>query len=325
MRLPFELLSEQDYPAQIGRVQGELAKVKTTGTFARNPGETIYYELYEQAGAKGWVAISHGFEEATVKYAEVIWYFLQAGYNVAICDHRGHGNSFRQVPELWLTHVDKFTDYCEDYRYFLQEVVLPQTAGLPCYLLGHSMGGAIAALTLELFPELPVEKLVLSSPMIAPKTQRVPFGVALFLARFFIAIGKGKDCLFNQRVFTGEEDFDGDWACATSYARYCWYLQVQREHEQYQNNAATYCWLRESLLVTKKLMQPERCANLRLPVLLLQAGQDTMVKNEAQDKFLAQLPNVRKVAFPTARHEIFRSEDATVGRFMEEILNFLEN
>lgn len=325
MRLPFELLSEQDYPAQIERVQGELAKVKTTGTFARNLGETIYYELYEQAGAKGWVAISHGFEEATVKYAEVIWYFLQAGYSVAICDHRGHGNSFRQVPELWLTHVDKFTDYCEDYRYFLQEVVLPQTADLPCYLLGHSMGGAIAALTLELFPELPVEKLVLSSPMIAPKTQGVPFGVALFLARFFIAIGKGKNCLFNQRVFTGEEDFDGDWACATSYARYCWYLQVQREHEQYQNNAATYCWLRESLLVTKKLMQPERCANLRLPVLLLQAGQDTMVKNEAQDKFLAQLPNGRKVAFPTARHEIFRSEDATVGRFMEEILNFLEN
>ncbi|MCD8188776.1 MAG: alpha/beta hydrolase [Clostridiales bacterium] len=323
MRLPFELLSEQDYPAQIERVQGELEKVKTTGTFARNPGETIYYELYRQPETKGWVAISHGFEEATVKYAEVIWYFLQAGYSVAICDHRGHGNSFRQVPELWLTHVDKFTDYCEDYRYFLVEVVLPQTESLPVYLLGHSMGGAIAALTLELYPELSVKKLVLSSPMIAPQTQGVPFGVALFLARFFIAIGKGKDCLFNQRVFTGEEDFDGVWGCATSYTRYCWYLQVQREHEQYQNNAATYCWLRESLLVTKKLTKPERCANLRLPVLLLQAGQDTMVKNEAQDRFIAQLPNGRKAVFPTARHEIFRSEDATVGRFMEEILTFL--
>lgn len=318
--MDIHIIPEEHYAREMEPVTAQLAQLRVSGYFTRQPDEKIYYELYSQENAKGWVALSHGFVEAAAKYAELIWYFFQAGYCVAICDHRGHGNSFREVKDLWLTHVRRFTDYCEDYHFFLEHIVVPKLNGLPLFLLGHSMGGAIAARTLELFPELPVRRLVLSSPMIAPQTQGFPKWTALLIARFFIAIGRGKACLFNHQVFTGQEDFGSDWCCATSYARYCWYLNVQRENPQYQNNAATYRWLEQALLIAGPLLK--NAPSLRLPVLLLQAGEDTMVKNDAQEEFVTRLPDGRVERFPTARHEIFRSEDAIVRQFMEKVLAF---
>lgn len=319
-----EILSEKSYSTEMERIGAELEKLCAPGTFARVEGEEIFYELYQRPQARGWVALSHGFAESAAKYAELIWYFVQEGYNVAICDHRGHGNSCRQVKELWLTHVERFTDYTDDYAYFLRRIVVPRLDGLPLYFVGHSMGGAIAALTTELNPDLPVKKLILSSPMIAPQTMGIPRWLSLLMTRFFILIGRGDRCLFNQRIFTGEEDFDSDWCCATSYNRYLWYLGVQRKNEQYQNNAATYRWAQESMLVGKKILKPEHLANLTMPILLLQAGRDTMVVNSKQDELISKVPNGCMVRFPTAKHEIFRSEDQVVKQFMEEIFHFIE-
>lgn len=319
-----EILSEKSYFAEMNRIGSELQKLRTAGTFARKSGEDIYYELYQRPEAKGWVALSHGFVESSAKYAELIWYFVEEGYHVAICDHRGHGNSYRQVKELWLTHVEQFTDYVDDYAYFLREIVIPKLDGLPLYFMGHSMGGAIAALTTERNPDLPIKKLILSCPMIAPQTMGIPRWLSLMMTRFFILIGRGNRCLFNQRIFTGEEDFDSDWCCATSYNRYLWYLGVQRENEKYQNNAATYRWAQESMLVGEKILKPEHLANLTMPVLLLQAGHDTMVENGKQDELISKVSNGRIVRFPTAKHEIFRSEDKVVKEFMETIFHFIE-
>lgn len=317
------VLPEKNYPAEMAQVEEKLDALRSTGTFARKTGETIYYELYRVPEAKGWIAISHGFTENTVKYAEVIWYFVQEGYSVAICDHRGHGRSFRSVEENWLTHVDKFDDYSDDYAYFIREVIAPELNGLPLFLMGHSMGGAIAAHVAERFPELPLKKLILCSPMIAPQTAGVPKWMTVGITQFYILTGRGKTKLFNQSIFDGVEDFLRD-SCATSEARYRWFLSVQKRSPLYQNSAATYYWLKESVLQTKRLLKKENAAKIKMPVLLLQAGLDVMVENSKQDELIAKVPNGRKVVFPKAKHEIFRSDDETVEKFMNTILNFIE-
>ena len=318
------LLTEEHFAQQIQEVRQKLDAMRTSGTFARTPGEKLYFELYQKPEAKGWVAISHGFTESTVKYSEVIWYFVQEGWNVAICDHRGHGKSFRQVQPSWLTHVDRFDDYSDDFACFIKNVIEPRLNGLPLYLIGHSMGGAIAAHVVERFPELPVKKLVLCSPMIAPVTGGIPKGVVTAICRSMILVGRGKACNFAQHGFNGEDDFGTDWCCATSKARHAWYLEIQRSHEEYQNAAATYTWLKESILQTKKVLNRKNTAKVQIPVLLLQAGKDTMVENDREDELVDRLPNARKVTFPEARHEIFRCTDPEVERFMDSILNFLE-
>ncbi len=319
-----KILSEESFSARIDSIVEEIAGVRECGTFERVAGEPVYYELYRAKTPKGWMAISHGFTESTVKYAEVIWYFLNEGYSVAICDHRGHGRSYRAVKDKSLIHVEHFNDYCDDFACFVRNVIAPAAEGLPIFLMGHSMGGAVAARLMERHPDLPIEKVILCSPMIAPATQGIPAGVTLAIAQFFIAIGKGKEMVFAHHPFDGGDDFGTEGCCALSRRRHKWYLEIQRKEERYQTCAATYSWLREALLQTKEVLKPSNLERVRVPVLLIQSGLDTMVKNEVQDKLVEGLPNARKLVLPNARHESFRCNEEDIKLFMESILDFIE-
>lgn len=319
-----KLLREEHYAEEMSRVRRALDRIRVAGTFARKKDEKLWFELYPARNPRGWLAISHGFTEGSMKYTELIWYFVNEGWSVAICDHRGHGKSFRQVEPLWLTHVDRFQDYVEDFAGFLTHVVEPRRAGLPLAVLGHSMGGAVAAHLAERHPELNIFRLVLCSPMIAPSTGERSRRVVEALSRALCLARQGRKCNFAQRPYDGADNFGQPWCCATSSARYHWYWDYVRTHEHYQNSAATYAWLREAIAQTRILFRRRNVERLRIPVLLLQAGQDTMVDNALQDRLVERLPSARRVVFPEARHEIFQCTDAEVERFMDVILAFLE-
>lgn len=320
--MTYSLIHEANYQQEMQeKVLPALEAVRTEGTFERLAGEKLYYELYRPAGYTAWVVICHGFCESIPRYAEVIWYFLREGYAVAIPEHQGHGRSARKVEQTWLTHVERFDDYAEDFTCFLEQIVFPTAGEMPVYLFAHSMGGAVALRTLERTPGLPFRKLVLSSPMIAPRTGGLPKWLTLAITRFFILLGKGDACLFNQKAYTGQDDFGSDWCCSTSRPRYAWVQKLVAEQPELQNCSATYRWLQEAVLITDKILA--EAGKITLPTLLCQAGKDTMVFPEPQDEFLRRIPNGRKAVFPEAKHETFRCDDATVERFFETVLSFL--
>lgn len=72
------------------------------------------------------------------------------------------------------------------------------------------------------------------------------------------------------------------------------------------------------------MLDPANTERVQIPVLLMQAGRDTMVLNDKQDELVELLSHARKVEFPDAKHEIFRGTDAQVQRFMETIFHFIE-
>ena len=76
--------------------------------------------------------------------------------------------------------------------------------------------------------------------------------------------------------------------------------------------------------MTGKILAPEAAARLRMPLLFLTAGRDTLVRNDAIERLCALAPDTRRVHFPESRHEIYRGEDQTVQRWMEAVLAFLE-
>ncbi|MCD8342320.1 MAG: alpha/beta hydrolase [Clostridiales bacterium] len=320
--MELSLIHEANYDAEMERrVLPALSALRQAGTVCPRPAQPIYYELYRPQAPRGWVVISHGLCESILKYQETIWYFLQAGYAVAMPEHRGHGHSFRPVKDLKLTHVERFDDYVEDFLFFFRQVVQPKAEGLPIFLYGHSMGAAVALRAVEENPTLPVQKLVLSSPMIAAKTKGIPRWLALAMARLAVALGQGQRYVLGQRANVGPESFGQSWCNATSKARFLWYCRLVEAHPELQNSSVSYCWLREALLVEKPMLD---CgAGVSIPVLLCQAGQDAMVKSEAQDALLALLPQGEKALFPQARHEIFRSDDATVEAYFRRVLEFL--
>lgn len=93
-----------------------------------------------EAGSKAALVIVHGLGEHSSRYAHVAERLGQIGVETHTWDHRGHGRS----PGT-RAFVNRFDEYLADLDRFL-ETLKAQAPGKPVFVLGHSMGGAIAAL-----------------------------------------------------------------------------------------------------------------------------------------------------------------------------------
>jgi len=91
----------------------------------------------ENGKARARVLIVHGLSEHSARHLNTVGALTRAGYDVVRFDLRGCGKSGGE--RQW---VERFGDYVED----VSKVVnwIETQPGLPLYLLGHSMGGAIA-------------------------------------------------------------------------------------------------------------------------------------------------------------------------------------
>lgn len=261
--------------------------------------------------------VAHGFTESIEKYHEVIYYLLTAGMNVTIYEHRGHGRSYRAVKNNSWTHIDRFEEYILDLEAIVNRV--KEKSDLPRFLLGHSMGGAVVALYLEKHPT-DFAKAVLLSPMIAPSTGNFPVWVAKLICRTAILFGKSKKRIFNGKDYPGIERFED--ACSSSEPRFQYYNEIKSTHPEYQNFAPTYRWLIESLGVTKKILAKGAVEKIKIPVLLVQATQDYVVRLEPQNEFVDRLPN-GKIVHADCKHESFDSPDNVWRELIETILAFL--
>jgi len=103
------------------------------------------------------VVLSHGKDEHTGRYLHVIDALTGRDYAVYAHDHRGHGRSDgpRGV-------IVRFDDYVDDIH-LLVEYGRSMHPDLPLFLLGHSMGGLIAARYALLHQGL-LAGLILSGP-----------------------------------------------------------------------------------------------------------------------------------------------------------------
>lgn len=110
------------------------------GTFPGCRSRAIYFQIWSpEQPPKAVILLAHGAGEHCNRYRHVAAFFTERGYVVAALDHNGHGHS-QGVPG----HVTAFDDYLEDLR-TLQNKATGQFSGVPLFLLGHSLGGLIAA------------------------------------------------------------------------------------------------------------------------------------------------------------------------------------
>lgn len=89
---------------------------------------------------KANIIIVHGLGEHSGRYAQTAATLNIAGFNVYGYDHRGHGKS-----EGARAYIRDFHDYLKDL-YDVIAYVKKDSPNIKNYILGHSMGGFIAAL-----------------------------------------------------------------------------------------------------------------------------------------------------------------------------------
>jgi acylglycerol lipase len=113
------------------------------------------------------IAIVHGYAEHSDRYSHVATNLVEQGFAVYSFDLRGHGKSSGDR-----CYVDAFSDYLTDLDRFLTEI-RQQHPERELFLLGHSMGGAIALrYVLDYQPDL--RGLILSAPFLGSRAEDFP-------------------------------------------------------------------------------------------------------------------------------------------------------
>jgi lysophospholipase len=112
------------------------------------------------AEPRATVAVVHGYGEHAGRYRQLGGELAERGFTMCVYDLRGHGRSPGRRG-----HVDRFKQYLDDTGLFL-DGARSEVAGRPLFLLGHSMGGLIAASFVEQRRPHDLAGLVLSAPFL---------------------------------------------------------------------------------------------------------------------------------------------------------------
>jgi acylglycerol lipase len=110
----------------------------TDGRLTGAGGIEIFWQAWVPADPRAVVVIAHGAGEHSSRYAHVATRLVDAGYAVYALDHRGHGRSQGRRAV-----VDRMSNVVADLHTFV-DLAASRHPGRPVFLLGHSMGGAIA-------------------------------------------------------------------------------------------------------------------------------------------------------------------------------------
>ncbi len=296
---------------------GNFQQQKITG----NAGIIISCAHMIQAKPSNALIIVNGRIESYLKYQDLANEFYRQGLSVYMYDHRGQGLSGRQLSNSQKGHVDSFDDYVDDLELFIDKVVLKHNN---LFMMGHSMGGAIACQFL-LTKQHVINKLVLSSPMhgiILP----APKLVIKWLTKLFIAIDnllhREPSFVIGGHAYINVPFSDNELTqCKTRYDNF---RQLYQEVPQIELGSVTNQWLQQALIATDTILK--NAEQFEVATLLLQAGDESIVDNKAQDRFAKSLPPslIDKIFVSGARHEILFERDEYRQPALDAIFEFFD-
>jgi acylglycerol lipase len=155
------------------------------GTFQGVRNANIYYQAWLPEGkSKAVLLVVHGLGEHSGRYGNIVNRFVPLGFAVYGLDHIGHGKS--DGAREMLERFDDFTDTLTIYY----DKVKEWQPGKPVFLLGHSLGGLIAAYYLLDHQDF-FKGAVISAPAVKVGDSVSPATVAMGKVLSVIAPGMG--------------------------------------------------------------------------------------------------------------------------------------
>ena len=133
------------------------------GTFRGTRARRLHWQGWSPAGdqpPKGVITIAHGYGEHIGRYQHVAARLNQAGFAVYGLDHHGHGRSAGKRGRVGLAAA------VTDLDQLIVTVSRTRHPDTPQFLLGHSMGGAIA-LRYAMAHQTRLNGLAISAPLAA--------------------------------------------------------------------------------------------------------------------------------------------------------------
>ncbi|MGB5445115.1 MAG: alpha/beta fold hydrolase [Psychromonas sp.] len=271
------------------------------------------------------IVISQGRNESVLKYKELAYDLNRQGYDLYLIDHRGQGFSERLGGDQHRGHVEHFQDYVADFNHYILSLKLADKYQHN-YLLSHSMGATISTLYLEQYKH-PFQASILFSPMLSINMGRIPVTVAKLitysgttLCNWFsdkaCYIFGGND--FKPKQFNDNQLTDSKVRFNSSQNSYLAFPETQL-------GDASMRWVATSVSAAQQAINS--ADKINIPILVLQAGADSIVTADGQYRFFENLTHCKMKRFyniENAKHEIYLEKDQYRLTALNATLKFLQ-
>lgn len=285
----------------------------TFATFTASDGAELRYALWPRDGARGTVTLQGGFTEFIEKHFESVRDLLDRGFAVAAMDWRSQGLSQHFLANSNKIHVTSFRRYADDLQEFQDRIVAPSLPG-PYLILAHSMGGHIALRYLHNRPPS-IAGAVLSTPMIdIALPARLRWAISA-IVNSAVSLG------FSEAYSLGSRDY-GPWkqkfegnALTSDPVRFADVHSWIAQNPKLASGGGTYGWVKAALNSVKLFKDRAYVDLFRTPICIVQAGDDRIVSNAAQNRFAEWVPSCELHRIDGARHELLKERDELRDKF----------
>ena len=284
-----------------------------TGTVKTPDGAELRFARWAPpAGRKGTVCVFTGRSEQIEKYFETVRDLRDRGFAVAMIDWRGQGHSSRRLRDPRKGYVRDFSDYEVDVETFMHQVVLPDCPP-PHFALAHSMGGAVM-LRIARAGKRWFDRMVLSAPMIDLPGRRTAFPVRAFLRLSRLAGQGGRYVPGGNDALTGSDSFVNN-PFTSDPVRYARNAAILEEDPTLGIGSPTVAWADTAFKAMHDFSASNYPSQIRQPILMLAASNDTVVSTPAIEEFAYHLRAGSHLVIAGARHEILQEQDRYRAQF----------
>jgi lysophospholipase len=284
-----------------------------SGTIKTSDGVELRFARWAPPpGRKGTVCVFGGRGEMIEKYFETVRDLRDRGFAVAMIDWRGQGHSSRRLRDPRKGYVRDFADYEIDVETFVQQVVLPDCPP-PYFALAHSMGGAVM-LRLAHAGKRWFDRMVLSAPMIDLPGRRTSF-IPTALLRIMRLAGQG-----GRYVPGGNDELVGllpfiNNPLTSDPVRFARNAAILEEDPTLGLAAPTVAWADTAFKAMRTFGGYYYPSQIRQPILMLAASNDTVVSTSAIEEFAYHLRAGSHLVIAGSKHEILQEQDRYRAQF----------
>lgn len=256
--------------------------------------------------SKGTVIILQGRAEFIEKYFETAGELREKGFDVLTFDWRGQGGSSRLLRDHYRGYVDDFDQYVMDLETIFEQIALPDCRP-PFYILAHSTG-SLAALMAAPRMGNRVRRMLLGSPFAGFNTAPISPGMVKFMSTTLTMVGLGEIYMAGGKDLMVKRMFAGN-RLTSDQRRFERNAAYARTYPELTIGGATAAWVSAAARAIGRLWDPDFLGSISIPTLLVAAGRDAVVSNQAIELLGRRLRAGRCLMISGAKHELLQEAD----------------
>lgn len=277
--------------------------------------------LIQRDLSKPTMLILQGRASFLEKFEKIIEGFCQRGYDVWSFDWRGQGLSSRQLKNPRKGHIDSYETYLKDLDLILKHKILPDCQG-PLIVLAQSMGSHLALRYMIDYASC-FDLAILTAPMLELNTGGYSKAVAQLLSKACVKVGLGSMFVMGHGAYDPlKEPFEGNMLTHDRES-FLYHRSLQKLNPLLTIGGVTYGWVHATFESINKLNYPENLKKIKIPVLVIAAGQEFVVNNQRLEQIVSWMPRATLKVYATARHQILSECPGVITQFWHDSESFI--